>query len=148
MQNRRATTQMYNSILNVYANDTPGRPDDAYIILKFMESGNCSAKPDIVSYATQSPARWPTRGALPTPRRWICSYSTVINAFANATPGRPDDVEEALRRMVAVGIQPNAVTYNSVIKAYAHATPVRALEAEQVLKTMQASPDAQPDTIS
>ena len=50
--------------------------------------------------------------------------------------------------MVAVGIQPNAVTYNSVIKAYAHATPVRALEAEQVLKTMQASPDAQPDTIS
>ena len=51
MQKRRATTQMYNSILNVYANDTPGRPDDAYTILKFMESSNCSAKPDIVSCA-------------------------------------------------------------------------------------------------
>ena len=69
MQNRRATTQMYNSILNVYANDTPGRPDDAYIILKFMESGNCSAKPDIVSYATQSPARWPTRRGSAYPAR-------------------------------------------------------------------------------
>merc|ERR1739848_502015 len=48
------------------------------------------------------------------------TFSSLITAYTNALPGRPDKALEVLHRMKERGIEADTISYNTVVKAYSN----------------------------
>lgn len=75
------------------------------------------------------------------------TYSSLITAYANSNPSRPDKAEEVLVRMQKKGINVDTISYNTVIKAYSHTGKPSFFEAMKVADMMDVA-GVQPNIIT
>merc|ERR1711998_573246 len=108
----------------------PSMPEECLRLLHEMEDHGI--KPNTITFSSLITAFANASPSRPEDAEAILERMSDATVDANTIPGRPDKAEEVLHRMAEKGVHADTISYNTVIKAYSNTGKPSFFEAMKV----------------